>query len=63
MGFPELLALSVAGNIVLGGAYLMAKHKLHRAHFILIEVAEGRAEVHRHGSQGIAITSKIISKA
>ena len=63
MGLHELLALSVAGNIVLAWAYVKAKHKLHRAHFILVEVAEGRAEISRYGEQGIAITSKIVSKA
>ena len=63
MGFPELLALSAAGNLVLGVAYLVAKAKLHRAYFILVEVAEGRAEVNRHGHQGISIKSKIVSKA
>ena len=63
MAFPELLALSAAGNIVLGVAYLYAKHKLHRAYFILIEVADGRAEVQRHGHGAISIRSKIVSKA
>lgn len=63
MGFAELAALSIAGNVVLGVAYLVARSKLHRAYFILVEVAEGRAEIDRHGSHGISIRSKIVSKA
>ena len=63
MGLLELLALSAAGNIVLVWGYVNLKHRLTRAHFILIEVAEGRAEVSRHGDHGISITSKIVSKA
>jgi len=63
MGLLELLALSAAGNLVLVWKYANIKHRLARAHFILIEVAEGRAEVSRHGDHGVAITSKIVSKA
>ena len=59
MGFPELLALSLAGNIILGFAFIGAKSKLERAIHSLIEVGEGRAEISRVAG-GIAVTHKII---
>lgn len=59
MGFPELLALSLAGNIILGLAFIRASARLERAVHSLIEVGEGRAEISRVAG-GIAVTHKII---
>jgi len=59
MGFPELLALSAAGNVVLALAWLRARAQLGRAVHALVEVGEGRAEITRVAN-GIAVTHKII---
>lgn len=62
VGLMELLALSVAGNIILGIAFVSAKSKLERAIYSLIEVGEGRAEITRVAG-GVAVTHKIVNKA
>jgi len=61
MGFPELLALSAAGNVVLVLAWLRARAQLGRAVHSLVEVGEGRAEITRVAN-GIAVTHKIIKE-